>query len=136
MKKWAEIEDGVVRALHDAPDNLVLEIASPYKIVEVTNTNPRPKQGWYYKDGVFSQVGTPTRKPVQIRALWERFTDNEQETLVSHAHPKVKRFIMEMQMNANSIVNLVENPFVARAINAMEAAGILDAGRAAEILQA
>lgn len=71
--------------------------------------------------------------PVFIRqdALWDRFTAAEQETLVNHNNAKVKTLLYELRIRQK--VNLL-HPQLFTALNGLETAGILGAGRAAEIL--
>ena len=76
---------------------------------------------------------TPDSIPFMItnKAFWGRFTSAEQETLVAHTNKKVKALLYEIRMRPK--INLRWSKLIT-AINAMENAGIIGAGRAAEIL--
>jgi len=65
------------------------------------------------------------------RDFWNRFTNAEQETLVGHANAKVQSLLFDIRLRAK--INL-RWPKLVAALNAMESAGILSAGRAAQIL--
>lgn len=63
--------------------------------------------------------------------LWNRFTEAEKETLVGSTTAKVKKFLYELRMIGS--VDLTDNRIIT-AINALETAGMIGAGRAEEIL--
>jgi hypothetical protein len=63
--------------------------------------------------------------------LWERFTTAEQEALIDHINVKVQTLLHELK--TRSLINLRWAKLIT-AINALETAGIIGVGRAAEIL--
>ena len=63
--------------------------------------------------------------------FWERFTDDEQEALVSHTNPKAQAFLYQIRIRPR--INLRWTKLIT-AVSAIESGGIIAAGRAAEIL--
>lgn len=92
------------------------------------------KEGWSYDMGVF--IATPALDPITIISntdLWDRFLVAEQESLVDSASKQIKRFLYELRIK--TVVDLSAEKLVI-AINALESAGIIGAGRATKILEA
>lgn len=124
--KYAIIENGFVvnMAMADAPqaDNWIKTDAAGI--------------GWIYADGVLSAPAAPVAAP--IRALTKlqymnRFTDKELADIYGAAKVIVQVEIWLEKFKLAAEINL-DDPVTIGGLQAMEAAGLLAAGRAAEVL--
>lgn len=130
MRYFVHILNGMVSSIVVTPTMAQKLIDKGLVIIEVTDMSPRPTSGWTY-DGTnfFPPADPPAKTTVISLALWDAFTEAEQESLVNHANAKVKRFLYELRLR--DTLNLTK---VGLVLAALEAAGILAAGRAAEII--
>ena len=94
--------------------------------------SPMPESGWLYRPAIGDFVEPPVApRYVTNEMFWDRFTNAEKEDLVDHSNRKVRLFLYELRIRSR--INL-DNAALATILTAMENAGILSAGRAAEIL--
>lgn len=94
--------------------------------------------GWTYANGVFATpvVQAPVVAPVRTLtklAYMQRFTDAELAGIYTTAKTVVQVEIWLEKFKLASEINL-DDPYTIGGLQAMEAAGLLAAGRAAEIL--
>jgi hypothetical protein len=95
--------------------------------------------GWTYVDGVFTAPPAPTPTPAQpIRTLTKlqymgRFTDAELVGIYTAAKTVVQVEIWLEKFKLASEINL-DDPATVSGLQAMESAGLIGVGRAAEIL--
>ncbi len=126
--RYAEIISGVVRAFHEldfVPDN-----TGSILFVSVEGITPEPQQGWLY-DGSFSEAPAKLLDSIPLVEFWHRFTQSEKEDLTDSSNKKIKAFLYELRLF--DPVQLTDSRLIT-AINALETAGIIAAGRSAVIL--
>jgi hypothetical protein len=92
--------------------------------------------GWSYDSNlnVFTKPEAEEPEKITIIAnedLWDRFLETEQENLLDSANKKIKRFLYELRIRPE--FNLLDSKLIS-AINALESASIIGAGRTDEIL--
>ena len=76
-------------------------------------------------------VPPPTTINIPTVDFWERFTSNEQDTLITSGNAVVKRFLFRLKISAE--INLLDTKLITF-VNGLETAGAIGPGRAAEIL--
>lgn len=136
MKNWAEVYDGFVRGIHSLPNNFKPEFnpSSLRFIIDLTGVDPQPYTGWKCLDAdnkIFSEPDPVPQNPITSKAFFERFIGAEREALVDSALPKVKQFILWMQMTGD--VDLSDLS-LSSMMTYLENHSIIAAGRGAEIL--
>ena len=132
MKNYALIRNNKVKQVAVFESVPTFEPEEGYWL-DVTNRIVGP--GYIYNAGQDTFEEPPYEKPainiISGLELWGRFQEIEQENLVDSANKKIKRFLYELRIRP--FFDLT-NPKLINAINALETAGIIGVGRAAEIL--
>lgn len=129
MTRYARVADGVVINVvesHIDPDGVGSEW------IACGNAGP----GWLYDGNAFTAPTDPAPTPVRTLTKLQymnRFTDGELANIYTAAKSNVAVEIWLEKFKLASEVNLDDTATVA-GLQAMEAAGLLAAGRAAEIL--
>lgn len=128
MPKFAIIEHGVVTNIALADSRLARNW------VETDTAGV----GWLYENGVFSEPPAPPAPPpvrtVSKLQYMGRFTDSELAAIYTAAKAVVQVEIWLDKFKLTSEVDL-DDPRTIAGLQAMEAAGLIGAGRAQEILQ-
>ena len=135
MRKYAEIYQSKVIALHDTPDDLNPEFnpSSMRYLVEVTNEAVLPKYRWKYDlvTKTFSPPDLQDINSITSKDFYLRLTGPEREAFIVSADSKVKQFAYWLTLSGD--VDLTEAKIIT-ACNYLESSGIIGVGRAAEIL--
>lgn len=133
---YACIKSGIVENIIEADHTFADSIAHDWDAV-VPSQNAGI--GWTYADGVFTAPPAPTPTPAQpIRTFtklqyMDRFTDAELAGIYTAAKSVVQIEIWLEKFKLATDINL-DDPATIGGLQAMEAGGLLGAGRAAEIL--
>lgn len=134
MKKYVQILNGKANPIVIEDDKVEELQNAGIKIIDVTDIIPQPQTGWLYNSetGIFSEPPIP--EPITTISnidLWDRFLEAEQVNLVNHTNSKAKKFLFELRLRSQ--LDLINSKLIS-AINALESAGIIGAGRAEEVL--
>ena len=137
MKKVAEIYKSKVVSIHEVPDDFTVEF-SPKSFrfaVDLTGIEPQPAAGWSYdfETGLFAEPGPVLKPVIPVNEFWDRFTDDEKEAVTNSTNAKLVKYRFDI-FSIRQTVNLADAKTIT-AINLLESAGFIAAGRAAEILK-
>jgi len=104
------------------------------QFINIDNKTLQPQEGWLYdsETKAFSEpsvVPSETVTTISNIDIWDRFTETEKENLVSSTSKKVKRFLYELKIRSSLEVTKLRN-----VIHQIETAGIIETGRADEIM--
>lgn len=130
MKRFAIINSNTVENIAIADSPLTADW------IDLTDIDPQPGSGWAYLAGVFTApvaaTPTPTRTLSKLQYM-NLFTDSELAAIYTAAKTVVQVEVWLDKFRVTSEVNL-DDPRTISGVQALEAAGLLVTGRAAEIL--
>ena len=142
MSTWALIRPDrngnyKIRILIDKEDGYVPgsdppELVKPdFRKKWVNVTGQTAYENNYYDLNSQTVSAEPTHFIITNYEFWDRFTQAEQEDLLDHTNKQIKWAVNWLQFNPTVDIKKTK---VINAINALETAGVIGTGRAAEIL--
>lgn len=71
MKYFAEINNGIIRKIYEYDDNEQPMFASYIKLIEITDIEPSPQEGWYYieETNTFSEEAKPVEQQPTLEEI-------------------------------------------------------------------
>jgi hypothetical protein len=124
--EFAIISNGIVEGVYVCLKKPVLQNKT---VIDVTGMENGPGPGWSYADDIFSPPAAIPKTTITSLNFWNRLTNAEQEALIASNNAKVQRLLFEMRLRP--VLPVAKLTII---LNAMELAGLLAPGRAAEIL--
>lgn len=134
MSRWALVRNGRVDTVTEMETQPQVNLGGQW--VDITGQHVGP--GYTYAGGVFSPPVAPNIRSLPPREFWRRFTAAEREALedlamTGTASVKKKLAAFKTYVQTGGNVEL-DDDYIIASVAAMETAGVIAAGRAAEIL--
>ena len=126
---------GVVVDVLVTSHSLAGAVPASVTVVDVTSTSPQPSKGWTYTGAVFVAPApvvppAPTLTPLQFMAL---FTSAEETAIATAAQQSAAVLLWLVKTSGADYVSLGDANTIG-GVNAIVAAGLLTAARAAQVL--
>jgi hypothetical protein len=133
--KYAQIVQGKVHGIFEYDP--LPEFAPNIVMVPVQGVTPEPKAGWWYDGQNFSEPAPPPAPDYGTKisrlALKLRMTATERKTIRAAAETNADVYDLMDLLSDSTYIDLTR-PETVQGIQTLEAAGLLGAGRADEIL--